>query len=162
MKNQPLPKLTTKQQAQFWLQVNRNNLDKCWEWQGYIEKHSYGTYNKILAHRLAYFLWYSKDPKEFCVCHYCDNPKCCNPYHLWLGTFDENMQDRDKKSRQTKGEDCHMAILTENDVREILTIGHSQILRKTAKQYNVSSATICNILKGRVWKHVYQEVLNGR
>ena len=49
------------------------------------------------AHRIAYFLHNKKDPKELLVCHSCDNPACCNPKHLWLGTSKDNIQDSVKR-----------------------------------------------------------------
>lgn len=76
----------------------------CWLWLGYLGKDGYGelyAFNKrILAHRFSYELFNGKFNKELLVCHSCDNPKCVNPNHLWLGTCKENTQDSMKKGRK--------------------------------------------------------------
>lgn len=76
---------------------------ECWEWQGAISAKGYGrlTYNqkRLSAHRVAYELYRGEIPNGFLVCHLCDNPRCCNPHHLWLGTAKENTQDAIAKGR---------------------------------------------------------------
>ncbi len=56
MKNRLLPKLTTQQQALFWLQMKYTDKLSYWEWQGCTDKDGYGKFKSILAHRLAYYL----------------------------------------------------------------------------------------------------------
>jgi len=77
----------------------------CWDWQdassktngGYIQVMYCGQ--QWLAHRLAYHLAFGDYPKELHVCHECDNPGCCNPNHLFLGTAKDNTQDAVLKGR---------------------------------------------------------------
>jgi hypothetical protein len=84
---------------------------ECWEWNGtrgigeygafylfYIEKRSYA----IAAYRFSFYIYKGIDPGEKCVCHTCDNQKCVNPDHLWLGTVSENFIDMHKKKRGYK------------------------------------------------------------
>ena len=90
----------------FWAQVDAAAPDVCWEWLGYVKPEGYGRlrYQKrdYLAHRLAYHLAIG-DPGGLHVCHHCDNPLCCNPSHLFLGTDADNCRDRDLKGRASGG-----------------------------------------------------------
>lgn len=74
----------------------------CWEWQGTLGQLGYGqtTFQnkKWIVHRLSYFV-FKGDLRGLDVCHTCDNKKCCNPDHLWLGTHIENMDDHVFKGR---------------------------------------------------------------
>jgi hypothetical protein len=75
----------------------------CWNWtgtkipQGYGHTHYRGK--SIYTHRLLYILTYGEIPEGLCCLHKCDNPSCCNPEHLFLGTMADNMHDRDMKGR---------------------------------------------------------------
>ena len=99
----PIPKLTEKQIVRFWNKVTTKGSDECWEWQAGLNPDGYGRvslgYRMYSAHRVSYFLKHQKDPGDLCVCHSCDNPKCVNPNHLWLGTFGDDMRDMTKKER---------------------------------------------------------------
>jgi len=75
----------------------------CWEWQRALHKQGYGSlnykYKPVLAHRIFWELTNGKIPFGLKVCHHCDNPKCINPDHLFLGTQKDNMQDAFQKGR---------------------------------------------------------------
>jgi HNH endonuclease len=74
----------------------------CHLWTGSTNKGTYGSVHgrvKISTHRLAYELAHGPIPKGFCVLHRCDNPACCNPEHLYLGTQADNMADMVRKGR---------------------------------------------------------------
>lgn len=93
---------------QFWARVNRTG-DGCWEWTGSTNKQR-GGYGRVTyagrsmrTHRLAYELAYGIDPGEAMVLHRCDNPPCCRPEHLFLGTNDDNMRDMREKGRSAVG-----------------------------------------------------------
>lgn len=82
------------------------------EWSGYSiksngrETHRYGRIKVggigILTHRYAYQLAHGEIPAGMSVCHRCDNPLCCNPEHLFIGTHKENMRDMSDKGRASK------------------------------------------------------------
>lgn len=78
----------------------------CWEWTGYRDRDGYGKVRvrairsaPIAAHRIAYERAKGPVPPGMFVCHACDNPPCCNPDHLWLGTNRENQNDAVAKGR---------------------------------------------------------------
>jgi len=78
------------------------NKNGCWEWQGALRS-GYGAIKiegKTKAiHRLSWELNYGEIPKGLLVCHKCDNPKCINPGHLFLGTHNDNAKDAYNKNR---------------------------------------------------------------
>lgn len=75
----------------------------CWHFTGAIKKNGYGSVyfrgSMKNAHRVAYILTYGNFPQELFVCHKCDNRKCINPEHLFLGTAFDNTHDMIKKGR---------------------------------------------------------------
>ena len=133
----------------FWNKVNKTN--NCWEWQGCVDSDGYGRIqiNKIRwkTHRLSYELHKGNIPKHLVVCHSCDNPKCVNPDHLWLGTQTENTQDRDQKGRHrvnpALGESNGSARFTNEQIEFIRTSPLSG--RELSRQFGVSDNAIYNI-----------------
>ena len=160
MKHLPMPKLTDKQIDHFWSKVNIKEPDECWEWVACLNR-GHGLigfqYKSYLTHRIAYFLHNKKDLKELLVCHSCDNRKCCNPNHLWLGTIADDMHDMIAKGRdnKAKGSKHYRAKLTGAQIRQIrkqYVKGVSQT--KLGKQYGVGQPTIQRIVHKQSWKHI--------
>ena len=147
---------------EFWQSVNIKASSECWEWMGRGGKLNKGygqlTYckTKWLAHRLAYYLTYGDIPKGMQVCHTCDNPICCNPDHLWLGTNYDNSRDREEKGRGVRsyGPDNGQHKLTIAQIQKIREeyvpglVGYKTL----AKKYGVHSQTIKDIITRRNWK----------
>lgn len=106
-----IPDFDTETYNRFWSKVAFTaNPNMCWEWTSTIKdkKKPYGTFDikgqTFTAHRLAYFSHYKVDPKDLHTLHKCDNPKCCNPVHLFLGTNSDNIADKVSKGRQARNE----------------------------------------------------------
>ena len=96
------PKYKTPEEA-YNAQVVKKGLNECWGWSGKFHDYGYGTlrYNskKWTAHRFSYIYHIGNIPSGMFVCHHCDNPKCTNPNHLFLGTNLDNINDCIKKGR---------------------------------------------------------------
>jgi hypothetical protein len=88
--------------SRFWSKIEIT--ESCWKWTGYKNRHGYGGINKgnkkmILASRASWMLHNGPIPQGLDVCHHCDNPPCCNPDHLFIGTAQANMRDAASKGR---------------------------------------------------------------
>lgn len=131
----------------------------CWEWTASKNSNGYGQLmvdkRPIGAHRISYQLHRGPIFDGMHVCHHCDNRIYINPEHLFLGTNDDNMADRDAKGRGVifRGEGHGSAKLTEADVRAIRAAkGLTQ--RQLAEIYGVSGKHICLVRNGKSWAHV--------
>lgn len=151
----------------FWRQTDKDGpnhpkLGKCWTWLGCCKGRGYGLLRvgrkKIKSHRFAYTLLVGKIPDGLHVLHSCDNKKCVNPAHLFLGTNDDNVADKVKKNRQVKGEKSRGAILTATQVLEIRN-RYRYMSRKhgciaISRDYGVNDATVYSVVTRATWKHV--------
>lgn len=117
---------------------------------GYGQIHSSGK--TVYAHRVAYELQHGPIPDGMFILHKCDNRKCVNHEHLFLGTFDDNMNDMVSKQRQAHGTKNGHAKLNSELVREIRQAIGPQA--KIAGQFNVSQSLVSLIKSERIWRHV--------
>src|SRR4051812_41374624 len=105
----------------FESKFTKGSPTDCWEWiatkPGGRARFYYGK--EQYAARMSFRIYRGEIPKGILVCHTCDNPRCVNPSHLFLGTSKDNVQDMVTKGRTNpeKGEDRHCAKLTEKEVR---------------------------------------------
>jgi hypothetical protein len=136
----------------FWSKVDVSNPFGCWPWLGY-RYNGYGRFNyrgrSTKAHRVAWFLRHGFVSSDKHICHRCDNPPCCNPDHLRLGTNGDNVTECNQKGRQTRGERTGTSKLTEKAVREIRASLEFQ--RVLARRYRVSQQNISLIQCGKAW-----------
>lgn len=157
--------LMTDNVSRFWAKVHKlNEIDGCWIWLAGEDKNGYGKFtvvndgkqSTIRAHQYSWWLYTGRQvPSNLFLCHSCDNPRCVNPMHLWLGTNQDNTADRHAKGRSAMGEShgCHK--LTETQVLEIRHLrseGASYLA--LAQQYSISKGAIHGIVSGRNWKHL--------
>lgn len=144
----------------------------CWEWKGNLHNNGYGyttmyeTNKREHVHRISYRVFKGEIPEGLCVCHQCDNRKCINPEHLWLGTHKDNNQDCIKKGRQAvgdkknprRGEKNPHAKLTDEKVKEIRKLIKSgKRCTVIAREYGVCSSVIYGVRDRKGWKHIPED-----
>lgn len=139
------------------------NLHDCWEWIGHANDRGYGYFKfnnkECRAHRFSFELFIGEIPEGLCVCHSCDNRKCVNPTHLYLGTVQDNVDDRNNKDRQAKGENHGKHKLTKQDIIQIygfIEDGYSN--SSIANIFDVSVRAIRSVRCGETWSWVKQEM----
>lgn len=151
----------------FWSKVNLpEDINDCWEWSAGLFESGYGQFGitskiKISAHKFSFQYYNGPILKGYIICHKCDNKKCCNPNHLFLGTCKDNSEDMVRKGRSIKGEKIHTSVLTKNDVIEILTTlyhGNKMSYRDFALKYGVERRQLKNILTRVTWKHITNQI----
>lgn len=152
-------------QKGFWERFDGKDPDECWLWTGATNHLGYGQKRvdgvTRMTHRLAWEKAHGSIPDDLEICHKCDVPACGNINHLFLGTHQENMADSYAKGRHRyvphRGSDNGHSKLTEGQVLEIrarLAGGKRGIGRECAEEYGVSSTTITDIGKRKIWRHV--------
>lgn len=144
----------------IWSLIDKKGPDECWPWLGWAYKNGYGGIRiqgkDYLPHRLAYELVNGIIPNGLLVRHTCDNPPCCNPSHLLIGTAQDNSMDMVDRNRQAKGERNGRAKLTEKKVKEIKKLYALGKCKQCAiaRIYDVNQSTIFRIVNYRIWKNI--------
>ncbi len=142
----------------FFSSVNIKEGDH-WIWSGAKDKDGYGNLyyhgSHMLAHRLSYILHYNIDPNELYVLHKCNNPRCVNPNHLFLGTQKDNMKHmfESGRSKPNKGENNGRSVVTWPVVRQIREeyIKYRIPYVELAKKYGISKSEISYIVRNEHW-----------
>lgn len=146
----------------FWSKVDRSCATGCWPWTAGVRRkdEGYGAFwmgrKHRPAHRVAWELTFGgiTDP-EMVVCHRCDNPPCCNPSHLFLGTQLQNNDDKVAKRRHPVGERHHNALLTTAEVLEIRAAPKFRGYRVSlAAKFGVRPELITEIRAMKSWKEI--------
>lgn len=142
----------------FWSKVDQQGMDDCWLWTAGCFSDGYGAFwidnRTVKAHRIALLL--ATDSWDQCLltCHSCDNPRCCNPRHLFSGTEGDNQRDMRRKGRgfTPHGSGHPLSKLTDDDIHQIRasTETHAAI----AHQFNINQPLVTRIKKRTRWAHV--------
>lgn len=144
-------------------EINKDNLKDfvavtesgCWEWQFCRSAAGYGQLRHngpiVYAHRRAWELFNGPLPDNSYVLHKCDNPPCCNPDHLFLGTQKDNMQDALEKGRTDYGFKSKLNWDQVRTIRELYK-KPGTTCRVLADQFNVTAQNISDIVRGVAWK----------
>jgi hypothetical protein len=158
--------------ARFWARVDCQGTDACWTWTGAITQRGYGATSwrgrYIAAHRVAWLVTAGPIPDGLYVCHRCDNPPCCNPSHLFLGTHEDNMADRAAKGRNAliarPGATNGRARLTADDVTEMRRL-HRQLglnFVQLGRRYGIHKSHARQVIRGERWSGLpARPALNG-
>lgn len=158
----------------FWCKVDQSGgPSACWNWQACLVR-GYGHLGwegkQQLAHRVSWKIANGTIPPGMYVCHRCDNPRCVNPGHLFLGTPADNIRDMVAKGRQAKGAATtayrHPERLARGerhghsklDSASVLAIRAARAagirLSVLATQYGVTDGLISAIATRRLWRHI--------
>ena len=147
--------------ATFWYYVEKKSVDECWLWKGALQSRGYGIFTsqgqREYAHRFSFMLHHHRlIPEGLYVCHHCDNKKCVNPKHLFLGTPQDNSNDMVAKERQSRGSQKPRAKLTEIDVLEMRRLYHtgSFTYEQLSQLFGVSNSHAWSCVNRRFWKHI--------
>lgn len=176
-----IPPPSSQDRERFEAKYEKRSPDECWPWRAATTDRGYGacrlgsrpdgSRGTFYAHRIAWTFANGPIPDGLFVCHHCDNPACCNPAHLFVGTNTDNLRDAAQKGRTARGErsGTHThpesvlrgerngnATLTAQKVRDIRrryaagNVGQ----RALAKAFGVSRSLIGHVVHRRAWAHI--------
>ena len=144
--------------AWLWQRVDRSaGPDGCWPWTRARYRFGHGHLRingrDVRAHRLVWEITYGPTPEGLHVCHHCDNPPCCNPGHLFLGTNADNIADKTTKNRALAWRQPRAKLTPEqvHAIRAEFAAGE-QSCSAVARRYGVSRSAIWQVVKGRTWR----------
>lgn len=139
-----------------------NVVGECWEWTGNRDKDGYAKISLTKSLRVSRIMYsLCKGPvhgQNMFVCHSCDNPVCCNPDHLFLGTAKVNKQDAVNKGRHSKGETIGNSRLTDSTVRELRHryMSGERNMCDLSRKTGIPRTTIRQAVFGIRWGHVQE------
>lgn len=141
--------------------------NECWPWIARLSRYGYGwlwigrhvTPNRVHAHRFMFQLRYGRIPDGLQACHHCDNRRCVNPHHVFLGTHKDNAQDRERKGRgnhratprpQNRGTRNGNCRLKDDDIARLRQMSKDGFKgREIAETFKISLSGVYLILNGK-------------
>lgn len=138
--------------AKFWSRVSIGDINACWPYKGCIDSGGYGSAlffgTTTKANRIAFFLANGHFPREM-ACHKCDNPACCNPFHIVDGSAQYNRLDSILKGRDKKRK------LLPQQVRAIRELRKRGVtLQFLADWFGMSECPVRLMLKGKTYRDI--------
>jgi len=158
-----------RKESNFWSRVDvSSDPDACWPWKGAKSHYGHGVYKypgvfgvlkATAAHRVAFQLHHDlilHDNSHHCfILHSCDNPPCCNPRHLRIGSQKENVEDVFKRNRGKVGEAHWNHVVTEAVAAEILLLHRSGVkTRPLMDMFSLGRSAVEHIIYRRCWKYL--------
>jgi hypothetical protein len=128
----------------------------CLIWLGAVDDYGYGWmrggHRPDRTHRLMWRSVRGEIPLGMCVLHHCDNPACCNPDHLYIGTKADNARDRVCRNREAdhRGEKNGRAKITLEQADEIFNSVENQCV--LAARYGITQGMVSRIKRGAAWR----------
>lgn len=150
--------------SRFWSHVNRAEAEACWSYCGYVSDRGYGVFGytsggrsvRVRAHRLAWELSRGEIPDGLSVLHRCDNPRCVNPSHLFLGSQKDNMHDAVRKGRKRAWGLQKLNAEQVHEIRRRCRRGERQ--RDVGRAFGVARNTVSQIVNRKTWAHLPESV----
>lgn len=134
--------------AVFWSRVDIRQDNECWNWKAGKSAKGYGYFHfsgkQRQSHQMALAFSGVHIPDGQIACHHCDNPTCCNPKHLFVGTKKENNKDRARKGRSAGRR------FDQTDIQQILALAdRGETYRDIARRFQCGFTAIRHIATGR-------------
>lgn len=129
-----------------------NDITNCWNWNTPNKQRGYGSYRGFPAHRVAWLIFHGCDPIGNYVLHTCDNRRCVNPAHLYLGTQSDNLRDMWGRGRRkyNKGRAKH-GWAKVNHIRDLYATGKFS-LAELGREFKMNRSMIYKIVNNQIWK----------
>lgn len=141
----------------FLNKIQLDNKSGCWNWIASKNKNGYGYFGfkgKVQkSHRVSYQIYIGEIPLNFKILHRCDNTSCVSPFHLFVGTQKDNVDDMILKNRQydKSGINGTNRKLSEAQIRYI-RIYKNITTTEIGKLFNISVGYVSKIRNNLHWK----------